>query len=73
MSFVAAANNGSPVTGYTASCASGNGGVTRAKSGTRSPLTVTGLTAGKRYACTVTATNARGKSPASQASAAVTA
>ena len=73
VSFKPAANNGSPVTSYTASCASGNGGVTRAKSGTGSPLTVTGLTAGKRYACTVTATNARGKSPASQASAAVTA
>jgi len=73
VSFAAAANNGSPVTSYTASCASGNGGATHAKSGTGSPLTVTGLTAGKRYTCTVTASNARGKSPASSASASVTA
>jgi hypothetical protein len=73
VSFAPAVNNGSPVTGYTASCASVNGGVTRAKSGTGSPLTVTGLTVGKRYTCTVYATNARGKGPASKASGAVTA
>jgi hypothetical protein len=73
VSFMPGANNGSPVTSYNASCASGNGGVTRAKSGTGSPLTVTGLTVGKSYTCTVTATNARGKSPTSQASAVVTA
>jgi hypothetical protein len=46
--FAPGANNGSPVTSYTASCASGNGGVARAKSGSGSPLTVTGLTVGKR-------------------------
>jgi hypothetical protein len=73
VSFMPGANNGSPVTGYTASCASGNGGVTRAKSGTGSPLTVTGLTVGKSYTCTVFATNARGKGPASKAPGAVTA
>jgi hypothetical protein len=73
VSFTPAASNGSPVTSYTASCASGNGGATRAKSGTGSPLTVTGLTAGKRYTCTVTAANARGKGPASSASGSVTA
>jgi hypothetical protein len=72
-SFTPAASNGSPVTSYSASCASSNGGATRAKSGTSSPITVTGLTAGKRYTCTVTATNARGKSPASNASGPVTA
>lgn len=70
---VTATSNGSPVTSYTASCASGNGGATHAKSGTGSPLTVTGLTAGKRYTCTVTAANARGKGPASSASGSVTA
>ena len=73
VSFTPGANNGSPITSYTASCASSNGGVARAKSGPGSPLIVTGLTAGKRYTCTVFATNARGKGPASKAPAPVTA
>jgi Calx-beta domain/Fibronectin type III domain len=73
VSFTPGSNNGSPVTSYTASCASANGGVTRAKAGPGSPLTVTGLSVGKRYTCTVIAANARGKGPASNASAPVTA
>ena len=50
-----------------------NGGVPNVKSGTASPLTVVGLSAGKSYTCRVTATNARGTSPASIASGATTA
>jgi Fibronectin type III domain/NHL repeat len=73
VTFTPGANNGSTTTGYTASCASTNGGATSATSGTASPLTVTGLTAGKSYTCTVTATNARGTSPPSNASSPVTA
>jgi chitinase len=73
VSFTPGANNGRPVTSYTATCASGNGGVTRAKSGTGGPLTVTGLTSGKSYTCTVFAANARGKGPSSKPSRAVTA
>jgi Fibronectin type III domain len=73
VTFTPGANNGSPATSYTASCVSGNGGTTRLKSGTGSPLTVTGLTVGKSYTCTVTAANARGRGPASKASGAVTA
>jgi Calx-beta domain/Fibronectin type III domain len=73
VSFAPAANNGSPVTSYTASCSSANGGVTRLKSGVGAPLTVTGLTVGKSYTCTVYATNARGKGQASKESGAVTA
>ena len=70
VSFRAGARNGSAITGFTARCASNNGGATHTKTGTASPLTVTSLTTGKRYTCTVRATNARGTGPASEPSAA---
>ena len=57
--------NNSPVLGYTATCDSANGGVSRAATGTASTITVTGLTTGKIYACSVAARNARGTGPAS--------
>ena len=60
VTFKAPAANGSPITGFTAKCTSGNGGATGSKSGAKSPITVTGLTAGKNYRCRVLATNARG-------------
>jgi hypothetical protein len=50
---------------------SSNGGVTGAKTGTASPLTVTGLTTAKTYTWTVTATNARGTGLASASSSPV--
>ncbi len=65
--------NGSPVTGVTATCTSSDGGTTRAVAGAASPLTITGLTGGKTYACSVTATNAAGTSTASSVSSAITA
>jgi hypothetical protein len=71
--FTPGANNGSPITSYTARCASSNGGVTNIKSGAASPLVVVGLTVGRSYTCTVRATNARGTGLASVASGAVTA
>jgi len=43
----------------------------RSKTGTASPVKVTHLTAGKRYTCTVRATNSRGTGLASAASAEV--
>jgi titin len=73
VTFISGANNGSPITGYTARCISSDGGVPNVKSGPASPLTVVSLSAGKSYTCTVTATNARGTSPASIASGATTA
>ncbi len=73
VAFTPGANNGSTTTSYTASCVSSNGGVAGMKSGTATPLTVTGLTVGSTYRCTVTATNARGTSLASNPSGAVTA
>jgi len=61
LSFSAAADNGSSITGYTATCQSG--AITSAGAG--SPLTVSGLTNGTTYSCTVTATNAVGTGPPS--------
>ena len=71
----AAQANGSPLTtpNYTAICTSSNAGVTNRLTGTTSPITVAGLTAGKTYTCTVTAHNARGYGLASPASVAVVA
>jgi hypothetical protein len=54
-------NGGSPITGYTVT--SSPGGITR--TGSASPITVTGLTNGTTYTFTVTATNANGTGPAS--------
>jgi len=71
ISFVAARNNGAAVKTYTATCASSNGGKTKTKAGAKSPLTVTGLSTGHVYRCTVKATNSRGTGPQSNASAAV--
>ena len=69
VAFTAPANNGgSAITSYTVT-ASPEGFT---KTGTTSPLVVTGLTAGTSYTFTVIATNAAGNSVASTASAAVT-
>ena len=71
--FAAPMNNGAPITQYTVTCASSNGGVTKTKTGAASPITVTGLSAGKSYVCRVGATNSRGTGPLSNASAPVNA
>jgi Dockerin type I domain len=63
ITFLAPANNGgSAITGYTATCGS------QSATGTASPITVSGLTAGVAVTCSVTATNAAGTGPASAAS-----
>ena len=67
------ATNGAAITLYTVSCTSSNGGAAKTKTGHASPITDTGLGAGKQYTCTVKATNSRGVGPASTPSAAVTA
>jgi hypothetical protein len=71
VSFVAPAANGSAITSYTVKCVT-LVGTTVSVSGPSGPITVTGLTHGRSYRCTVTATNARGTSAASSPSAAVT-
>jgi hypothetical protein len=63
-----ASDGGVPITGYTVSC--NPGGVT--KTGTGSPITVTGLTNGIAYGCTVSARNGSGVGPASALSNSVT-
>jgi len=71
IAFGAPRNNGSPITKYTATCTSSNGGVTKSKSARTGPVTVSGLTPGKTYTCTVNATNARGTGPSSHPSSAI--
>jgi uncharacterized repeat protein (TIGR03803 family) len=63
-----ASNGGSPITGYTVTSIAG--GIE--KTGTSSPITVTGLTNGTAYTFMVTATNAVGTGPASGPSNSVT-
>lgn len=75
VNFVASANNGgAAITGYTANCSSSNGGIPGSNSGGANvtSIAVSGLTNGKTYTCTVTASNATGASPPSAQSNAVT-
>jgi hypothetical protein len=67
--LTAAQMNGAGLTAprYTARCTSINGGVARAGVGVGTPIVVTALTAGRLYACTVVAHNARGYSVPSAA------
>jgi hypothetical protein len=68
VSWPAAAGNGSPVTGYTATAAPGGASCTTASLG----CTVGTLVNGTAYTFTVRATNAVGQGPASPASGSVT-
>lgn len=66
VSFTAPGSSGSSaIIDYTASCT--GGGATRTATGTSSPLTVTNLSNGTSYSCSVTARNAVGSSAASNA------
>jgi hypothetical protein len=56
---------GAAITGYTATCVAGSSSQTG--TGTASPITVSSLTNGTTYSCTVTATNSVGVSPSSAA------
>ncbi len=72
VTFVAPNSNGNAITGFTATCASSDGGTPGAKSLTGPtvvPIVVDNLTNGDTYTCSVTATNAAGTSPASAPSA----
>lgn len=65
-------NGGSPITSYTASCTPTGGGAAVTGTGAASPITVSGLTNGTAYACSVTATNAANLTGASSAAGSVT-
>ena len=70
VSWTKPAGNGSPLTGYTIT--STPDGITKTVPGDTTTTTMAGLTNGTTYTFTVTATNAIGDSPASEASKAVT-
>jgi hypothetical protein len=69
-----ATNGGAAITGYTAACTSSNGGVSGSNTGGAgaTSIRVNGLTDGKRYTCTVTASNTAGTGTESTPSNAIT-
>lgn len=60
-----ASDGGATISGYTATCSVS--GTSKSGSGTSSPITVSGLTNGTTYSCSVKATNSAGASAASAA------
>jgi hypothetical protein len=74
VTYVAGANHGSPITKFTATCKSSNGGVTKSAAHAGAavvPISVGAATLKRTYTCTVTETTARGTSPASAPSPAI--
>jgi extracellular elastinolytic metalloproteinase len=69
VAVAASDDGGAAISGYAVECAS-TGGATGAASGASSPVTVTGLAAGRTYTCRVRASTAAGTGPWSAASAA---
>jgi len=61
---------GGMVLSFSVSCVSSDGGADRSAGGASSPITVSGLTNGKTYTCTVSATNAVGTGLESEGSSA---
>jgi hypothetical protein len=58
-------NGGAKITDYRAKCTSSDGGAKGARAGSKSPITVNGLSRGKTYTCTVAARNRIGLGTAS--------
>lgn len=67
ISFTPGSTGGSSITSFTATCAS-NFGSNQMATGTASPITVTGLSNGLPYLCSVNATNTAGSGPSGSAS-----
>jgi hypothetical protein len=55
-------DGGDPISGYSATCTSEDGGAARTAAGAGSPITVSGLSYGRTYTCVVIATNDHGDS-----------
>jgi hypothetical protein len=72
LSFTPGAPGSPSTTGYVASCSPTDGGSAVTTTGTGSPITVSGLTDGDDYTCTVFAFNGSGNSPPSAPSQIVT-
>lgn len=71
--FVApTSDGGATISAYRATCVSSNGGTTQTASGASSPLSVSSLSPGFAYTCSVAASNAAGFGSASSPSASVT-
>ena len=66
--FTAPEDPSNQITAYDVTCQSDDGGNTVTGQGSRSPVTLEGLTPGSHYTCTATATSAVGTSAASEAS-----
>ncbi|MGO9874600.1 MAG: fibronectin type III domain-containing protein [Acidimicrobiia bacterium] len=72
--FAGASGNGSPISSYTATCVSSDGGQTSTAvdtSGDARSIVVSGVTLNKTYTCSVTAANTRGDGPAATSSSVV--
>ena len=69
LSFTRPGSNGSAILRFHARCTSSDGGAANDQFAHTTKFSVTGLTPGKRYTCTLTAVNARGASPAALTSA----
>jgi len=65
ISWTAPPPNASPITHYDVACGSSDGGASGSSSVPASPVTITGLTKGDSYVCSVTAFNGIGAGPTS--------
>jgi len=63
-----ASDGGAPIRHYLVACTSTNGGVSRSRDASRSPIRMAGVTSGKTYTCTVAANNGVGLGPPSRPS-----
>jgi len=72
VAFTVPPDNGNPITSFTATCTSSNGGTSGSAVGPTAMITVTGLTNARSYRCTARAANGFGNGPPSAPSAQVT-
>ena len=70
VTFSTPPSNGPPITSYTATCVSSDGGRPASRTGPGSPITVIGVSNGRTYTCSVAATSAAGTGPPSPPSVA---